>query len=120
MTSKSSRKACGAFCLGGFGIRYHYDNSRAPWLPAFLTRYPRPGAATRHPKRCLSPILSNLTFALLHFLFWSTEPLSLQASSVSPVPPCHHAHLPPRTLRVRYFPTYFMTAFTIPSRAADE
>ncbi len=37
MTSSSSRKASGAFCLGGFGMGCHYDNAPDHRLPDFPT-----------------------------------------------------------------------------------
>ncbi len=64
-------------------------------------RHPPPGAATRHPKR-----VSHLcTFAQerrsdLHLFtassaLWPTGQRINRSTRVFPMPPCHHAHVPP-------------------------
>ena len=44
---------------------------------------------------------TSLRFARLHLQIWSTEPLSLRASSVCPLSPCHRAHVSPCAYELR-------------------
>ena len=83
--------------------RYHLSHVPDPVAPTsppvatpsrpYLSRHPSPEAATRHPKRCLSPLYSILDTPYSHIV-WSTEPLSLRASSLYRFIPCPLVTMP--------------------------
>jgi hypothetical protein len=58
-----------------------------------IPELPMPVPDTRHLALCLS--LYSILHTRYSRIFWSTEPLSLRASSVRPLSTCHRAHVPP-------------------------
>jgi len=56
------------------------------WRTASKSEWMNPNSSSGFP---MAPPLSSASL-------WSTKPLSLRASRVRPLSPCHHASMPPR------------------------